>query len=174
MTYLYSDEPDAYGYSYHNFITDCNLFNTLANKVQIPSKKDLREQLELIREELAETIRDLDAEDYVGVLDGYTDLMVTVAGLGQQLEVAGFATLEALQATAQNNLTKFVEFSDNDTIINTLDMYGDKDMLITAERNLEYNTVVFKDMHNKVRKPYGFVSNDLTEFVPVKLEIKEE
>lgn len=161
-------------YSLKDFAGECYLFNTLANKVHYPTKKDLKEQLELIREELAETIRDLDAGDYVGVLDGYTDLMVTVQGLGQQLEVAGFATLEALQATSRNNLTKFVKFSDDDAIINTLEMYGDKNIPITAERNLEYGTIVFKDMQNKVRKPYGFVSNDLTEFVPVNLEIKEE
>lgn len=161
-------------YDHNVFFSECHLFNTLANKVQVPTKKDLKEQLELIKEELNETIRDLEANDYVGVLDGYTDLMVTVAGLGSQLDAAGFATVEALSATSANNLTKFVEFHDDETILNTLELYADKNIPIVAERNLEHETIVFKDMQNKVRKPYGFVSNDLTEFVPVGLEIKEE
>lgn len=171
---MQNTSPYKTPYTYNNFIDECHLFNVLANKVQLPTKQDLREQLELIKEELQETIDDLNSDDYVGVLDGYTDLMVTVSGLGSMLKVAGFATLEACKATSENNLTKFVKFLDTDTILSTLDLYGNKNIMITAERNMQYDTIVFKDMQNKVRKPYGFVSNDLTEFVPVGLEIKEE
>ena len=161
-------------YTTNDFMNDCKLFNTIAGKDGKPTKQALYEQLVLINEELQETIRDLSKNDYTGVLDGYTDMMVTVAGFGQMLDALGMKTTEALQATASNNLTKFVPEYQGDVLIDTLALYQEKNIPIIYERSPKHNLVVFKDMQNKVRKPSNFVSNDLTEFVPVNLEIKEE
>lgn len=160
-------------YTTNDFIKDCQLFNTIAGKDGVPTKKALLEQIELIQEELNETKRDLLAGNYTGLLDGYVDVMVTSAGLGQMLDALQMDTLGAMKATAANNLTKFVNTSDVDTCIDTLNMYADKGVGIIYEQNPRYELVVFKDINNKVRKPSNFVSNDVSSFVPLGLIIKE-
>lgn len=160
-------------YTTNDFIKDCNLFNTIAGKDGVPTKKSLLEQIDLIQEELNETKRDLLAGNHTGLLDGYVDVMVTTAGLGQMLDALEMDTLGAMQATAANNLTKFLDEAEVDTCIDTLNMYGVKGVGIIYERNPQYGKVVFKDINNKVRKPSNFVSNDVSSFVPAGLIIKE-
>jgi hypothetical protein len=155
---------------YELFIQSCNLFNKLAGKDSKATILDLKQQLALISEELNETIRDLDAKNYVGVLDGYTDIAVTWAGLGMMLDSLGFNTKDALLDTANNNLTKFVSKDDSEEIISTIDKYSDG---VTVELNNEYGFYAFKDINNKVKKPFSFVSNDLTKHVPKNLYIPE-
>lgn len=161
-------------YSTNDFMNDCKLFNAIAGKDGVPTKKALLEQIELIQEELNETKRDLLAGNHTGLLDGYVDVMVTAAGLGSMLDALKMDTLKAMQATAANNLTKFVNENDTDTLITTINLYQDKGVAIIYERNAKHNQVVFKDMQNKVRKPSNFVSNDVSMFVPTNLEIKED
>lgn len=160
-------------YTTNDFINDCKLFNTIAGKDGVPTKKALLEQIQLIQEELDETKRDLLAGNHTGLLDGYVDVMVTAAGLGQMLDALGMNTLAAMQATAANNLTKFVPEHHADVLIDTLSMYQDKKIAIIYERSPKHNLVVFKDMNNKVRKPSNFVSNDVSSFVPTNLNIEE-
>jgi hypothetical protein len=155
--------------NYELFIQSCNLFNKLADKDNKATILDLKQQLALISEELNETIRDLDAKNYVGVLDGYTDIAVTWAGLGMMLDSQGFNTKDALLDTANNNLTKFVAKDDSEEIISTIGKYSQEG--ITAELNAEYGFYAFKDINNKVKKPFSFVSNDLTKHVPTNLYI---
>lgn len=159
-------------YDQNQFVKDCQLFNVLANKITIPSKQDLVNQLKLIQEELTETIDALEANDSVKVLDGYVDVGVTWAGLGQMLDILGMDTLGAMKATAENNLTKFIKETDSEAIISTLDLYASKNIDLVVERNLDHGTIVFKDMNDKVRKPAGYVSNNLSDFVPEGLEIE--
>lgn len=144
----------------------CFKFNQAAGKLQELSKKNIEEQLALIQEELNETIADLKAGDKVGVLDGYTDLMVTVFGLGEILKSLGFKTEESLVATADNNDTKFIPGNKLSIVDQTLKMYADQGVQCKAEYNQQYDVFVIKDMNNKVRKPVGFVSNDLSIYVP--------
>lgn len=160
-------------YTTNDFIKDCQLFNIIAGKDGVPTKKSLLEQIELIQEELNETKRDLLAGNHTGLLDGYVDVMVTAAGLGQMLDALQMDTIAAMKATAANNLTKFLDEADVDTCIETLEMYNSKGVGIIYERNPLYNKVVFKDINNKVRKPSNFVSNDVSSFVPISLTIEE-
>lgn len=148
-----------------HFLRKCEAFNTIAGKAGKATKVDLKQQLDLIKEELNETIRDLEADDYVGVLDGYTDIAVTWAGLGQMLDSLKFDTKGALLATAANNLTKFVAMRDNDEVINTIDMYNKKGNAIVVETYPPKELYVFKDVNNKVKKPFSFVSNDVSTYV---------
>jgi hypothetical protein len=156
---------------YESFIQSCNLFNKLAGKDNKATLLDLKQQLALISEELNETIRDLNAKNYVGLLDGYTDIAVTWAGLGMMLDSLGFNTKDALLDTANNNLTKFVAKDDSEEIISTIGKYSEDG--ITTELNAEYGFYAFKDINNKVKKPFSFVSNDLTKHVPAYLYIPE-
>lgn len=162
------------GYSTNDFMNDCKLFNCIAGKDGVPTKKSLLEQIELIQEELNETKRDLLAGNHTGLLDGYVDVGVTWAGLGQMLDALKMDTLGAMQATAANNLTKFVNENNNDVLIDTLALYQGKNIPIVYERNALHNLVVFKDINNKVRKPSNFVSNDVSKYVPINLNIEEE
>lgn len=161
-------------YTTNEFIRDCQLFNTIAGKAGIPTKKALLEQIELIQEELNETKMAIMTNDNVGLLDGYVDVGVTWSGLGQMLDALKMNTLGAMEATAANNLTKFVSEFDTDILIDTLALYQSKSVPIIYERHPDTAMVVFKDMNNKVRKPSNFVSNDVSEFVPVGLTIKED
>lgn len=154
------------------FMLSCQKFNRLAGKDNKPTVLDLKQQLALIKEELEETIRDLDAKDWVGVLDGYTDIAVTWAGFGQMLDNLQFDTKSALLATADNNLTKFVSTQDDKEIIDTINKY--KDQVITIELHDNDEFYVFKDINNKVKKPFSFVSNNLEFFVPTNLNVVDE
>jgi hypothetical protein len=147
------------------FINKCELFNTIAGKDGVPTKISLYQQLMLIREELNETIHDLEAGDMTGVLDGYTDIAVTWAGFGQMLDSLGMNTEDALIETANNNLTKFVPISSNDEVIDTINMYADKGQTLIVETYTPASLYVFKDENNKVKKPKNFVSNDVSKFV---------
>jgi len=161
-------------YTTNDFISDCKLFNIIAGKDGVPTKKTLLEQIELIQEELNETRHDLLSNNYTGLLDGYVDVMVTAAGLGQMLDALKMNTVGAMQATAANNLTKFVPERETEVLIDTLSLYQEKKVPIIYERSPQHNLIVFKDMNNKVRKPSNFVSNDVSSFVPTNLEIEEE
>lgn len=154
------------------FMLSCHKFNRLAGKDNKPTILDLKQQLALIKEELEETIRDLDAKDWVGVLDGYTDIAVTWAGFGQMLDNLQFDTKSALLATADNNLTKFVSTQDTQEILDTINKY--KDQVITVELHDDRKFYAFKDINNKVKKPFSFVSNNLEFFVPTNLNVADK
>jgi hypothetical protein len=147
------------------FIIKCKLFNTIAGKDGKPSAVALHQQLMLIKEELNETIHDLETGDMVGVLDGYTDIAVTWAGFGQMLDALGMNIEDALIETADNNLTKFISIENDDEVINTIDLYADKGDIISVETYKPLKLYVFKDINNKVKKPKSFVSNDLSKFI---------
>ena len=153
-------------YNYNRFITDCNLFNRIAGKDGIPTKQALIEQLELIREELQETIDDLAEDNWTGVLDGYADIGVTWAGFGNQLENLKFNTLGALEETAANNLTKFIPVTQEGVVQASLEKYQKEGVAVTVEYNEDTCFFVIKSLQNKVKKPAGFVSNDVSKFVP--------
>lgn len=150
------------------FVKKCFTFNDVANKLHpLMTRQDLVNQLNLIKEELQETIDDLEAGDYVGVLDGYCDVMVTTVGLGMILDQLGFNTTEALNDTADNNLTKYLSFSDNITYgWDTLVKYEGKN--VTAKFNPKYKLFYFTNDVNKIMKPVNFVSNDLSKHVPIR------
>lgn len=149
------------------FVKKCFTFNNVANKLH-PNlqRQDIVNQLKLIKEELQETIDDLEVGDYVGVLDGYCDVMVTTVGLGMILDQLGFNTTEALNDTADNNLTKYLPSNEHDRYASTIIKY--KDQTVMDYTNLEYNLTYFLNENNKIMKPAGFVSNDLTKHVPIK------
>jgi len=150
-------------YTYDQFADKVRTFNIIAGKDKVPTKQDLVNQMKIILEEVKETIDDLEANNREGVLDGYTDMMVTVVGFGHMLEALNVPVRAALHATADNNMTKFPRPDDN--IVNdTLALYPD--VKVQAIYNSTYDMIVFKDANNKVRKPAGYVANSLVHFVP--------
>jgi hypothetical protein len=155
-------------YNFEEFCYDVNSFNEIADKHNKATLKDLTDQSNLIKEELKELIdRGIENNNPVEVLDGVIDVLVTSLGLLQQLESLGIDTMGALRATAENNLSKYPY--ESDVVISTIEMYADKGIKVTSTYNENYDCYVIKNENNKVCKPFGFVSNDVSVFIPEEI-----
>ena len=141
------------------------LFNTICGNLNNVSLKLVINQLDYITEELKETI---EATDETDLLDGCVDLFVTVAGLMQKLEAAGFNVAEAMKRVDANNLDKLplsrkvsfyrvgrdeVDFADEAPF---------EAIPANCTTSFVGDRVVFKNYSGKVMKPKNFVPVDLT------------
>jgi hypothetical protein len=152
---------------------DVKKFNSIAGNLSNVTPKSINSQLDFIHEELCEASAALGHEacdcgqeeatpDAVELLDGACDLFVTVAGLMQKLEAAGFNVQEALKRVNENNLSKFPECKG-------YCLYVDPSLCPEgAEQHLtQYGRVVFKREHDgKIMKPTNFVTVDIADCVP--------
>jgi hypothetical protein len=143
-------------YSIFTAYREVEKFNKIAGNLENVTAESISNQLSYIFEELTETIDALESGDAVELLDGYCDLLVTVQGLGQKLNAAGFDTQEAEKRVNDNNLSKYIP-------VNKAIHY---DPSFTKTLNEEYNVYVLRDSNMKIRKPSGFVSVDLSDCVP--------
>lgn len=135
---------------------DVRVFNDIAGNLNNPDLTSIDNQIGFIFSELTETIDGFEAGDMVEVLDGACDLFVTVAGLMQKLEAAGYDVATAIARVNENNLSKFPLFVGTEDI---RDGY-------TVSKNELYGRYVIKDGNSKVRKPAAFVPVVLTDLVP--------
>jgi len=134
-----------------------------AKALRILSWQELQNQVKLIVEEVNETMRDAEAKDITGVLDGCVDVLVTAIGLKQQLESLGIDVNLALRLVSENNLGKFTK--DHSLAEETAKKYS-KDGIPSrvSASNYEGDTYFsIKDNNNKIRKPIGFVPVKLTD-----------
>lgn len=150
-------------YDLEEFRKDCYIFNQVAGKDKAVMQKDIINQAKIILEEANETLADAEANDDVGVLDGLCDVLVTAFGLMQKLENAGFNTREAMKRVAENNASKYPRDEDIvlATIINDNGANG-----LRYEYNENFGVYVIKDRNDKIRKPVGFESVDISDCVP--------
>ena len=146
-------------YSISDFKDDCDLFNDIADKSNLYSIADLEAQYDLIKEEVDEIRDGLVNKDLEEILDGCIDTLVVTLGLLQKLENAGIDTKQALELTAQNNLSKFT--SSEDTAIASVESYTKKGIQVESNYNDYLKVYILKDANGKVRKPIDFESNDL-------------
>lgn len=140
------------------------LFNHIAGNYAVkPTMKALEQQIEIIQEELNETLVAILADDPTELVDGTGDLLVTVLGLAYQVELLGHNLMEATDAICDQNLSKYPleEKLANDTISH----YAEEGTHLTKAYNEEYDVWVLKDTANKIRKPLGFGKIDLSEFL---------
>lgn len=145
------------------------LFNIVAGNLDNVTPESINNQLGFIFEELEETIEavewtsvaqdlddNLDYDPDVEVLDGACDLFVTVAGLLQKLEAAGYDVAEAISRVNANNLSKFPSAS-----VSTVGTIRPEGTYVVS--NERFNVLVFKDVTtDKIKKPLNFVPVDLT------------
>lgn len=133
-----------------NMYNQVKKFNSVAGNLDNVTPDSVSNQLSFIYEELVETIDALEAGDDEALIDGCADLFVTVAGLMQKLDAAGFKVAEAITRVNENNLSKF-NSTGNFQPPNTNAMY-----------NKQYDLFSFlnKDT-NKIMKPTNFLSVDL-------------
>ena len=154
------------------FYEECHKFNDVAGKLDGLTIRDVHNQLVLLKEELDEGFEAYLAGDMEALLDAHVDVSVVSAGLGFILEKLGFNVDGALLETANNNLTKFIEGSDCDLVDKTIQHYKDQGIETEAVYNSDHDLFVIKDKNNKIRKPLGFVSNSLVQFLPEQVKQK--
>lgn len=151
-----------------DFAESCYVFNEIAGKDQAVSMLDMKKQLMLIQEEVQEIADGLINNDVVEVLDGVIDALVVTIGMMQKLEALGVNVEEAMERTSANNLSKFTR--DIQVANESVKMYSSRSENVKMEYNQKYDVFVLKDANDKVRKPWDFVSNDLSCCVPENLQ----
>lgn len=157
-----------YDYDISDFKEDCYAFNEIAGKDTLCTLKDIEFQYNLILEETKE-IKDkgIDKNNAKEVVDGVVDVLVTALGLAQKLENLGVDMNKAMRDTAYNNLTKYP--SDERIAIETAQKYEQEGKQVQVEYKSDYDLFVIKDLKDKVMKPVGFESNDLSNCIPADL-----
>ena len=133
-------------------------FNTVAGNLDSVDVKSINAQMGFIAEEFVETEEALAAGDNVELLDGACDLFVTVAGLLQKLEVAGYDVDTALSRVCKNNLSKFPRTGT----VDIPSVCPDNTQTVMSRDG----RLVFKRADGKVLKPKNFVPVDLSDLVP--------
>jgi len=156
------------------FANLCELFNLIKDVDGLafpPSKDAIREQSDLVIEEIKELEEALEADDLEGILDANIDILVTALGLLQQLEsIQGIDVNKALIDTANNNLSKFIKADGKDADL-ALKISRESLQYYAKKLNDPYNVdrymsqdqqfIVLLNKNNKVMKPVGFVPNNL-------------
>lgn len=146
------------------------VFNSVAGNLTKVDAKSIDAQITFIFSELEETISAFEKKDSVEIVDGACDLFVTVAGLMQKLEVAGFNVDEALERVNENNMSKYPSSSDfTSQTIHKVVGEGHAPLF-----NKTHSVWVIKDLAGKIRKPTNFKSVDLSDCVPEEFFKKEE
>ena len=155
-------------YNISDFQLDCYAFNEIAGKHDLTTLKDIDFQYKLIYEETKEIKeKGIDKNNAKEVVDGVVDVLVTALGLAQKLEHLGVDMNKAMRDTAYNNLTKFP--SKELTAIQTAQMYEADGIQVEVQYNSLYDLFVIKNLKDKVMKPIGFESNDLSNCIPADL-----
>lgn len=154
-------------YDIRDFQDECYEFNVIGNKHNLVKWKDIEFQYKLIAEETKEIKDGLDINNVKEVLDGAIDVMVVTLGLLQKLEYLGVDVNKAMRDTAANNLTKFVTHELD--AIRTAQHYEQEGVPVFVEYNKEGDCFVIKNWNDKIMKPVGFVSNDLSNCIPADL-----
>jgi phosphoribosyl-ATP pyrophosphohydrolase len=151
-------------YNISNFKDDAEDFNVLSGQFNKTSWKDLKNQVALITEEAKETLDAVEKRNTVELLDGAIDVMYVTIGLLQKLEQLEVDTNGAMRKVAQDNLSKFP--SSKLLAESTVEMYKAQGIETTMQYNDTFGRYVIKDANDKVRKPAGFISTYLGDFVP--------
>jgi hypothetical protein len=152
-------------------------FNDISGATKEVSEISFMEQYSYIREEFNELTETMHARvqgeplQLVEVLDDCLDIVITVFGLLQKLETLGVDVNEAAIATAENNLSKYP--MQPAVAHETVDRKARDGVKTLAKFNEEFNCYTLRNVETgKVVKPYNFISNDLSKFVPKDLEVK--
>ena len=152
--------------NYLNTIYDkTKAFNDIAGNSGKLDEDGIRVQYKVIVEEVSEIGEGIDANDAKELLDGVIDSFVTLCGLATKLEALGYDMQTAAFDTCMNNLSKFPE--SEQVAIDTVAMYAEQGIQTSYYFNETYGKYVILDTNGKIRKPVGFVSNDLSHCIPM-------
>lgn len=153
--------------TFQKFHDSVESFNKIAGNLQDVTDEaffvKLGNQINLIVEELNETVDAFETADAVGVLDGIIDILVVATGALQMLKTKGFDTDKALINTATNNLSKYPDSLQK--AVHAQDKLKEKGVETTLHHEDGYFALK-RVPDGKIMKPYWFVSNDLSDCVP--------
>lgn len=162
MIHLSAMSCDTYD-AYTDLLWASYLFNELSGGAKELSEEAVVSQYDLIKEEFNELTAAMQAKDTEEVLDGCIDILVTTYGLLQKLEALGCNVEQAMIDTANNNASKFPYADQGPNVLATVAMYAEQGIKVQGTFNDEYQRYVIRDTNGKVRKPLGYVSNDLSK-----------
>jgi hypothetical protein len=135
-------------------------FNDIAGNFDNVDVAAIEAQIKVVVEEITELKDAFYNKDAVGLLDGVCDGFVTLMGLIQKMNVAGFEVSEAIDRVNANNLEKFPTHMS----INQIGEYEDEGWIVTP--NEKYNCFIIKDQNAKIRKHLGFKPVEIADLVP--------
>lgn len=155
-------------YTIVNFKQDQDAFNIISGQADKTSIKDLKDQLNLVKEETFETEAELEILDWEGIVGETVDVLFTALGLVQKLENKGIDMQKAMSIIANANLSKFpVLYAEAEE---SKEFYESKGIPVNISYNDTYEVYVLKDENNKVRKSFDFVKADVSGCVPSELK----
>jgi hypothetical protein len=145
-----------------------NSFNTLSGSLEDHTKESFDLQRNLVNEESKELSDAFDQNDLLGQLDGAIDTIVTAMGYLQKLESTyGLDIAKACELVGLNNLSKYP--TSEDIVQQTVEKYQADGKPVVWEYNNWDKVYIIKDATTgKVKKPYGYVSVDLSECIPTR------
>lgn len=128
----------------------------------------VKRQVALIAEECKELEEAVAVEDWTEVADAVCDIRVVSDWLQELLYQAGFDMESAMEAVAENNMSKL--FKSYSEALETKEYYEDEKNLSVFIESKFYKGrdyyVVKNAETGKILKPKGFVSVDLTNYIP--------
>ena len=154
----------------YNSTVDFNLVagNRYVHFDDISFLQVVKRQVALIAEESKELEEAVVVEDWTEVLDAVADIRVVTDWLQELLYQAGFDVESAMEAVADNNMSKM--FKSYSEALETKEYYEEEKNLSVFIESKFYKGkdwfVVKNAETGKILKPKGFVSVDLTKFVP--------
>jgi hypothetical protein len=139
---------------------DVYAFNNIAGNFENVNVESIDAQIKVVVEEVKELEKAFAEKNSVEMLDGVCDAFVTVAGLMQKMQKAGFNVNKAIERVCLNNMEKY----PTQMLSHDLDVYYEKGWDVLY--NNEYDCYVLKDKNGKIRKPDGFVPVEISDLVP--------
>ena len=143
-----------------------NGFNMIAGNDNKISDQDFEDQFKVVVEEMKEFQDGHANKDLVETVDGIVDNFVVLFGYMQKMQNRyGIDFAKAMDLIAENNLSKYP--TDEQVAIDTVQMYKDQGLETYYTFNPESNAYVIRDSKtNKIKKPVGFKSVDLSVCFP--------
>lgn len=155
-------------YTLNDFKKDQDAFNLISGQSGKTSYEDIKNQLDLVKEEVFELDADVQTLNFEGIVGETVDVVFTILGLVQKLENKGINMLKAMEIVAKANLSKFpAVYSD---VKESEEFYKNKEIPVKISYNEHYGVFVIKDENDKVRKSVNFVKADVSECIPSKLK----
>lgn len=155
-------------YTLNDFKKDQDAFNIISGQASKTSYEDLKNQLDLVKEEVFELDADVQTLNFEGIVGETVDVLFTALGLVQKLEAKGINMLKAMEIVAKANLSKFPTFYAD--VKESEEFYKAKEIEVNISYNDIYEVYVIKDENDKVRKSVNFVKADISECIPSDLK----
>ena len=143
-----------------------NTFNMIAGNDQKITDQDFEDQFKVVVEEMKEFQDGHTNKDLVETVDGVIDSFVTLFGYMQKMQNRyGIDFAKAMDLIAENNLSKYP--TEEQVAIDTVQMYKDQGLDTYYTFYPESLCYVIRDSKtNKIKKPIGFKSVDLSVCFP--------